>query len=33
LAEIGSLKVRELEVAGRRWPGATIPPMPAGQQS
>ncbi len=26
--EIGSLKVRALEVAGRRWPGS-LPPSPA----
>jgi hypothetical protein len=30
--EIGSLKVRELEVAGQRWPGSTVPPMPATDQ-
>jgi hypothetical protein len=26
--EIGSLKVRELEVAGQRWTGSTIPSSP-----
>jgi hypothetical protein len=32
--EIGSLKVRELEVAGQRWPGsATSPVMAADQHS
>ena len=29
---IGSLKVRELEVAGQRWTGAVVPPMPAADQ-
>jgi hypothetical protein len=30
--EIGSLKVRELEVAGQRWTGSTAPPTPAADQ-
>jgi hypothetical protein len=30
--ETRSLKVRELEVAGQRWPGSAIPPMPAADQ-
>jgi hypothetical protein len=30
--EVGSLKVRELEVAGQRWPGTTVPPTPAADQ-
>ena len=33
-SEIGSLKVRELEVAGQRWTGSTISSIPrADQQS
>jgi len=30
--EIGSLKVRELEVAGQRWPASTSSPMPSADQ-
>jgi hypothetical protein len=30
--EIGSLKVRELEVAGQRWPGSATSPLTAADQ-
>ena len=30
--EIGSLKVRELEVAGQRWTGSAIPSSPTAVQ-
>ncbi|HET6919391.1 MAG TPA: hypothetical protein VFI46_08000 [Jiangellaceae bacterium] len=30
--EIGALMVREVEVAGQRWPGSTVPPVSAAEQ-